>query len=187
MTETEDLIAAIKSEPPGTFKLYRATEEQPEVEQAMANLGELAARVQHARSVGCLIEVVSLRMQYLDIWLRVFYENRPHEAPRQREFGRLLRQCFDVGLEKDIYDQILKFNDDRVRAIHGYLVGRIGYNELDAVVAESDGLSERLAVFVLENAGEVVTPAFETQWHNRGDIVRHIPRSLTLLCSRQAL
>jgi hypothetical protein len=180
--ETKRLIEEIKSSPPGTFKLFRATEEEPEVEKSMKNMAELASRVAHARQANCLIEVISLRMQYQDLWLRIYFENRPHGAEkREQEFGRLLRQCFRLGLEKTLYDKIHKSNKDRVKAIHGYLIGVTTYEDLNSVVAESDGLSEKLAEFVLRNSGEVVTEDFVNQHHNRGDLVYHIPRLLAHL------
>lgn len=168
---TAQLIEAIRSSPPGTFKLFRATEAEPEVEQSMANREDLAVRVRHARESNCLMEVISLRLQYMDIWLRVYYENTPHTEPREREFGRLLKQCFKQGLPKGLYDKLHHFNGDRVKAIHGYLVGLIAYDQLATVVLESDGLSEELTEFVLLNSSEAVTEAFATQHHNRGDAV----------------
>lgn len=173
--ETNELCEAIRSSPPGTFKLFRATENEPEVEQSMANLENLTLRVRHARESNCLIEVISLRLQYMDLWLRVFYENTPHTEGREREFGRLLKQCLKQGLSKDLYDRIHQFNKDRVRAIHGYLVGHIAYDQLTSVTEESDGLSAKLVEFVLINSGEEVSEAFMTQNHNRGDTVHHLP------------
>jgi hypothetical protein len=187
MSETGGLIAAIRAEPEGAFKLYRATEQQPEVEQAMSNLAELTNRVRHARFSNCLIEVVSLRLQYMDIWLRVYFENTPHTEARQQEFGRLLKQCLQKGLDKSLYDRIQRFNKDRVKAIHGYLLGIMKYDELSVVVAQSDGLSEVLAEFVLLSCGEIVTTEFERQHHNRGDTVRHLPSSIAHLRSREPI
>jgi hypothetical protein len=185
---TKHLIEEIKSSPAGTFKLFRATENEPEVERSMNNMNELANRVAHARKENCLIEVISLRLQYIDLWLRVFFENTPHdEKTRQQEFGRLLKQCFKLGLDKTLYDQIFKFNKDRVKAIHSYLIGLTTYDELNDVVAESDGLSEKLAEFVLCNSGEEVTSEFETQYHNRGDVVYHVPRLLGHLKTREEI
>jgi hypothetical protein len=54
--QTAQLVAAIRSSPLGTFKLFRAIDEQPEVERSMANQAELAARIQHAKTSNCLIE-----------------------------------------------------------------------------------------------------------------------------------
>lgn len=187
MSDTQSLLDAIRAEPAGTFKLFRATEDQPEVEQSMANRAELESRIRHARRENCLIEVVSLRLQYMDIWLRVYFANTPHQEARQQEFGRLLKQCLQLGLDKALYDRIYKFNKDRVKAIHGYLVGVMKYSDLAAVVAESDGLSELLVEFVLLNSGEPVTTDFERQLHNRGDSVRHVPSSISHLRSRESI
>lgn len=181
MDDTQDLMTRIRTEPTGTFKLYRATEEQPEVEQSIQNMAELGKRVRYAREGNCLIEVVSLRLQYMDIWLRIYFENTPHQDKREQMFGRLLKQCLHQGLEKGLYDRILQFNKDRVDAIHGYLVGVMKYDDLTRVVAESDGLSEELAAFVLVNSGVPVTAEFENQYHNRGDIVYHVPSVLAML------
>jgi hypothetical protein len=140
--QTAQLIQAIRSSPAGTFKLFRATEQEPEVEQSMANRADLSIRTRHAKQTNCLLEVISLRIQYTDLWLRIYFENMPHQGLREREFGRLLRQCFELGLENDLYDRLLRFNKDRVKAIHGYLVGLVVYGRLSEVVAESDGLAE---------------------------------------------
>jgi len=78
--QTAQLVTAIRSSAPGTFKLFRATDERPEVERSMANQAELAARIQHAKAAKCFIEVISLRLQYLDLWLRVFFHNTPHHS-----------------------------------------------------------------------------------------------------------
>lgn len=186
--QTAQLIEAINSSPEGTFKLFKTTEEEPEVERSMENRAELSNRIKTARAQNFLIEVISLRIQYMDIWLRIYFENvPPHEHVRQQEFGRLLRQCFDLGLEKNLYDAILKFNKDRVKAIHGYLLGLTSYSALEEVVKESDGLSERLAEFVVINSGEIVTQEFVNQHHNRGDAVYHIPNLLQNLKSREPI
>lgn len=153
----------------------------------MANRAEFAARIKHATSVNCLIEVISLRIQDLDLWLRAFFENTPHKAAREREFGRLLKQCLKQGLDKNLYDRIHKFNRNRIKAIHGYLIGITTYPELGVVVGESEGLSEALAEFVVLNSGEIVTDEFENQYHNRGDVIYCVPALLAQLRSRPSI
>ncbi len=178
MSETNALIEAIKSSPPNTFKFFKATEENPEVEQATRNMSTVAAKIAHARAAGCLIEVVSLRLQFMDVWLRVYFSNTNQEEKREREFGRLLKQCFKAGLDKHLYDAILQFNKHRVDAIHGYLIGVTSYEVLSEVLEESDGLAEELAEFVLINSGEFVDESFATTHHNRGDAIYHLPAML---------
>lgn len=153
----------------------------------MSNQAELAVRIRHAKASFCLIEVISLRIQFLDLWLRIFFENTPHQGARGKEFGRLLKQCLKQGLDKNLYDRIYKFNDHRIKAVHGYLIGVTTYAEIGAAVRESEGLSEALAEFVLLNCGEVVTDEFENQHHNRGDAIYDVPRLLAHLRSGPAI
>lgn len=179
-----ELLELIKNSPVGTYKLFRATEKDPDIERSFQNKNELSKRIETARSNGCFIEVISLRMQYMDLWLRVYFENIPNDCVREREFGRLLRQCFDLGLDKTLYDSISKFNKQRVNSVHGYLLGKVLYSELLAVVEESDGLSERLAQFVVINSGETVTESFFSERHEVGDTVYCVPDLIEHLLSR---
>ncbi|MFI8483019.1 hypothetical protein ACIGCM_20880 [Pseudomonas sp. NPDC078700] len=153
----------------------------------MSNIEELASRLEKAKEHNCLIEVISLRIQYMDIWLRVFFANTPHDEKRDQEFGRLLKQCFRLGLEKNLYDQILAFNKKRVQAIHGYLLGNISYDSLSTAIDASDGLAEKLVEFVICNSGEPVTQNFFNEPHNRGDCVYSIPALLHVLHARPVL
>jgi hypothetical protein len=97
----------------------------------MSNREELYSQIQYAKAARCFIEVLSLRLQYLDVWLRVFFENTPHHGRRKREFGWLLEQCLNQGLDKKLYDRIARFNEDRVKAIRGYLIGLTTYAEIE--------------------------------------------------------
>jgi hypothetical protein len=181
--ETNGLIDTIASEPEGTLKLFRAIDEHPAVEQSITNQLELVGRIEHAKASGCLIEVISLRLQYLDLWLRIFFENKPKDEPRQREFVRLLKQCLKQGFDKSLYDRILKFNRERVDAIHGYLIGAINYEKIASVIEESNGLSEAVAQFVVLNCGEPISHSFANERHGQGEMVYHIARLLARLRS----
>ncbi|WP_422419180.1 hypothetical protein [Pseudomonas sp. GZD-222] len=181
MSEKNSILEAMKSSPPKTFKLFRATEDNPQVEQSMSNMDTVASKIQHARSANCLIEVISLRLQFIDVWLRIYFSNTEQTEKREREFGRLLKQCFKAGLDKDLYDLILQFNKHRVDAIHGYLIGVTSYEVLSRVIDESDGLAERLAEFVLLNCGEFVDHNFAISLPRRGDAIYHIPGMLDKL------
>lgn len=187
MSKTNSLIEAIQSSPPNTFKFFRATEEKPEVEQSMRNISTVAIKIAHARSANCLIEVVSLRLQFMDVWLRIYFSNTNQTEKRERDLVKLLKQCFKAGLDKDIYDSILKFNKHRVEAIHGYLLGLTSYEVLSGVLDDSDGLAERLVEFVLLNSGEFADESFATTYHNRGDAIYHLPAMLEALRSNPGI
>src|ERR1041385_5387401 len=42
-------------------------------EQAISNVAELIARAERAFELGCYIEAMSLRLQHMELWLRVFH------------------------------------------------------------------------------------------------------------------
>ena len=158
--DTNEMMRVIATAPPGTFKVYRGrgTGVEEYIHAHMSNLGGITERIQQAYRAGCLIEVVSLRLQVIDYWLRIFFANKaPAGERRQREFGRLLGQCKDLGLDLSLFTRLKNFNDHRIRAIHGYVIGHTTYENLEPVVRESRSLSTDLIIFVLENCGSVIT------------------------------
>ncbi|AOY90516.1 hypothetical protein BKK79_00740 [Cupriavidus sp. USMAA2-4] len=180
--DTKAFVDAIAAEPPGSFKLFRTRDADPAVEVQIRNMAELMQRVEVARRAGCLIEVVSLRLQYIDVWLRRFFDSKASaDAQREREFGRLLRQCFELGLEKGLYDRIQQFNNARVKAIHGFLVGATDYDSIEEAVHASDHLARETAAFVVKFGGEDVTANFVNEHHNRGDSLYHVADTLASL------
>ena len=90
----------IKLSPPTRFKKLPniATLGAANIEQAFANLTDGAARSKHAYDSGCFIEVISLRLQYFDLWLRMFWvvrnqKGKIFEQDDKRPFGALLAYC----------------------------------------------------------------------------------------------
>ena len=154
-----ELWHRIETEPEGTFRLFRAdgVGTQERIQQHLRNFDELSSRINHATATGCVIEVISLRLQVIDFWLRVFFSNRSSPGQtRQREFGRILKQCFELGLSEAIYRRLKAFNRQRIDAIHGYVVGSTSYEALRPVAVESDVLLRDVVAFVVSNSGVVV-------------------------------
>jgi hypothetical protein len=154
-----ELWHRVEAEPEGTFRLFRADRVGTEkrIQQHLSNLDEISSRINHAATSGCSIELISLRLQVIDFWLRVFFSNRaPADLAREREFGRLLRQCFDLGLPEPLYQRLNTFNKRRIDAIHGYIIGATSYETLNPIAADSDLLLREVIVFVVTNSGVVV-------------------------------
>ncbi|MEX5546108.1 hypothetical protein Q1J68_10875 [Pseudomonas pergaminensis] len=181
--EAFDLFEMILSHPPGSFKYFHSEGKEVDIQQALKNKDELQARIAHARNSNCFIEVISLRLQHLEMWLRIYYNNSRHNEPRQQEFGRLIKQCFKIGLNKNIYDRLSTFNKDRRISIHGYLMGQMKYNDFYKTIEDSDTLSQDLIEFVILNAGEVVTEEHRTSHNNVGDLIFFVDRVLADLKS----
>jgi hypothetical protein len=155
-----ELWHRVEAEPPGTFKLYRAVGAgiEENIQQHLKNLDKLKERIKHSVAAGCLIEVISIRLQIIDYWLRIYFVNHPSSSSRRKkEFGALLDQCHKIGLPDDLHHRLSAFNRHRIDAIHGYVVGTTSYQALEPVAKESDGLLRDVIEFVVSNSGTVVT------------------------------
>ncbi|MGZ8874793.1 MAG: hypothetical protein ACXW1E_08745, partial [Halobacteriota archaeon] len=129
----------LATSPYGIFKLFRGegTGVDEAIEQHMENHEKFGLRIKHAKDVGCWIEVISIRLQVIDYWLRVYFVNKaPVGYMRRKEFGRLLNQCREFGLGINIFNKLHAFSEHRINAIHGFIVGRIDYENLRDVVFE---------------------------------------------------
>jgi len=175
-----DPFDMVLSEPAGSFKYFHSEGKDGHIQQSLNNKNEIAKRIDHARESNCLIELISLRLQFIEMWLRVYYNNVPHKESRQQEFGRFIRQCFDAGLDKKIYDKLVKFNKDRRTAIHGYLLGEMKYDDFSVTVADSDGLAEEIIRFVILNSGETITAELRAIPSKVGDLILDVRHALSL-------
>lgn len=181
MDATAELEQALKTAPPGTFRVYRGqgTGVEGSPNQAIQNLGEVQSHIGNALKSGCYLEVIDLRLQFVDFWLRYYYVNKAVPgAQRWREFGRLVEECAQLGLEHDLTNKLKKFNTDRKDAVHGFLVGRTSYNKLKTIVEESEPLMHDVALFVIEQCGTVIT---SLGTHHEGDIVINVTHARAAL------
>lgn len=168
---TEEMQLLIASSPKETFKLFRGVGAGAENNFTgfVKNWKTLKVRTGRAYAEGFYMEVISLSLQYIDYWLRLYFLDKAKGQDRPKEFGRLLKACKPLGLRGKLYDRLHRFNKERVKAIHGYVVGAIVYDELKDVAEESGILGQWTYLFVVSNAGEVITQLPERL--DDGDII----------------
>lgn len=158
-----DIVKEIANAPQGTLKLYKGNDiglSENSIITHMDNTQNIGKRIDAAINAGCFIEALSLRLQIVDFWLRIYFRNTRNEGEqRRREFGRLLDQCKKLGLDNSLFTKLKEFNNHRVDAIHGYVIGKTTYEALKPIVAESKKLSSETIAWVLENCGEVISNA----------------------------
>lgn len=157
---SNDMVKQIANAPQGTFKLYRGNDiglDKNSIKIHLNNIQNVGKRIDAAINAGFLIEALSLRLQVVDYWLRIYFRNTRNEGEqRQQVFGRLLGQCKRLGLDNSLFAKLKEFNNHRVEAIHGYVIGKTTYETLEPIVAESKKLSSETIIWVLENCGEVI-------------------------------
>jgi hypothetical protein len=150
----------IRLKPPGTFKKLPnvLTIGVIDLPQATANLKEGSVRSKHAYDSGCYIEVISLRLQHMDFWLRLFWvERNAHgrifEPSDRRTFGAVVSDCAKIHFDPMLIERIRLFNTSRVDAIHKYLLGAIRYEDLKEVCDLHRGLDSDICTYVTKQIG----------------------------------
>ena len=146
--------------PPGSFKRLPnlMTIGIGNIDKAIKNLQEGAERSKHALKNGCFIEVISLRIQHIEFWLRFFWvaknqKGQIYSSSDKRTFGKIIAECEKMGFKSELIMQLKKFNSDRVNAIHRYLLGAIEYNQLEQVCSDSTGLDAIVREYVTKEIG----------------------------------
>jgi len=129
-----------------------------DIGKAFQNFEEGPDRAMHAMKNGCYMEVISLRLQHSEFWLRMFWvvknsSGEIFDPNHRRMFGTIIRECAGLGSRQDLVNRLEKFNDDRINAIHKYLLGATDYGELQKVCDGSTGLGGEVGEYVRREVG----------------------------------
>ena len=150
----------IKLSPGGTFKSLPNLKNLGvvDIERAFQNFKEGPDRAMHAMEKGCYIEVISLRLQHAEFWLRTFWvvkngSGKIFGPNDKRTFGKIIEDCANLGFRQDLVDRLKKFNKDRIKAIHKYLIGATDYNKLQNVCDDSTGLDGEVGEYARQEVG----------------------------------
>lgn len=159
LTDTE-MQELVRLRPPGTFKTLPnlLTLGVVDVNQAFLNFKDGASRSNYAYATGCFIEVISLRFQHIDFWLRSFWVTRNRkgkifDVTDKRTFGVLITDCEKLGFDASLVQRMHSFNKSRVDSIHKYLLGAIRYDDLKLICDAHKGLDSDVGSYVLEQIG----------------------------------
>jgi len=122
------------------------------VKQAISNVGELIARAERAYELGCYIEAMSLRLQQMELWLRLFQlakdgGGRLFAADDKRTFGQIIADCERFGFDTELVGLMRAFNLHRTRAIHKFILGAIDYEHLRVICARYSALPVQVGAF----------------------------------------
>jgi hypothetical protein len=108
---------------------------------------------------GFYIETISLRLQHIEIYLRMFYvfKNRNGKLidsdTDKRTFGNFINDCKTLDFDEDLLNELKEFNEYRIKAIHKYILGEISYDDLKIVCDDTKGLDARVREYVFTEIG----------------------------------
>lgn len=113
-------------------------------------------RTDRAMEHGFYLEFISLKLQLLDFWLRIFYDDKHNnQVSDNTTFGQLLCMCKDkmIVLNDNLWNKLKIFNDGRRNAVHKYVFGVESYESFNKYIKESEYILRDLMKFVYDNCG----------------------------------
>ncbi len=160
----EEMNELIRLSPPSTFKSLpnMQTLGITDIDRAFQNFEEGAKRSKHAFENGCYLEVISLRLQHTELWLRMFWvakngNGKIFDPSDKRTFGAIVNDCSNLGFRSDLVARLKDFNEHRINAIHKYLLGATDYGELKKVCEANTGLDREVGEFVRNEIGSIIS------------------------------
>ncbi len=121
----EEMEELIHLSPSGTFKSgpNLITMGVVDIDRAFDNFKEGPDKTKHALEQGCYLEVISLRLQHAEFWLRMFWvaknqHGRIFEPEDRRTFGVIINDCSNLRFRQDLIERLREFNQHRINAIH---------------------------------------------------------------------
>lgn len=160
----DEMNELIRLSPSGSFKSVPNLKAMGVVDVARAfeNLKEGPGQSKHALENECYLEVISLRLQHIELWLRMFWVTRNKKGKifdpnDKRTFGMIINDCANLGFRPDLVVRMKEFNAHRVNAIHKYLLGATDYSELREACEDHTGLDMEVGDYVRNQVGIVIS------------------------------
>ena len=156
----EEMGELVRLSPKDSFKLlpnaYKIGIKN--LEKSNTNALEANAKMKEALEKEFYLEVISLGLQKIDFWLRMFWvvKNNKGEvfsADDKRTFGMILFDCKKIGLDEDLFVELKEFNYSRINGIHKYLLGEVDYKSLKKVSENVGEIIKKVSRYVGNQIG----------------------------------
>jgi len=159
---TDEVNAQITAANPGSFFALPNLNSigVMDLTRAVQNYTEAAIRAKSAYAQGFFFEVINLRVQHIEMWLRILvvhehgsgYVITPND---KRTFGQIIEECVSV-LPSALVDRLRAFNRSRIAAVHKYLLGGTDYVALKIACDDSAGIDGEVYSFVVGRVGRPI-------------------------------
>lgn len=126
--------------------------------QSLENLAIIVERAKQALKNGFVIEFISLKLQYLEFFLRIYYVKNNATgtviSPENKStFGVIIKYCEQVGFDHTLIDKLKEFNSYRIKAIHKFLLGDTNEEEIKQVCIRHSTLGNEIKDYVISRVG----------------------------------
>jgi hypothetical protein len=132
-----------------------------DLNQALSNLEDAGERARRAFDSGFYIEVIALRSQSVELFLRLFLATKLNLTPSfplddRRTLGGLIADAEKNGFDTGTAATVRSFLTDRNAGLHRYLLGVASYDDLRGVCERSVSLTKAVVEVIAKEFG---TPA----------------------------
>jgi hypothetical protein len=129
--------------------------------KSLENLSIIVQKAKAALEQEFFIEFISLKIQYLEYYLKIYWvtknpNNEVLDENSRKFFGTLIQECKEYGFESTLIEKISDFNKERVKSIHKFLMGGITESELKSFCIANSKLGNELYNYVLDECGEFI-------------------------------
>jgi hypothetical protein len=129
--------------------------------KALENQTIIVERAKKALENQFYIEFISLKIQYLEFYLKIYWviknpDNKILDETTQKFFGTLINECETYGFEPVLINKIKDFNTTRVKAIHKFMMGATSEEELKIVCEKYSKLGNELDNYVIDECGQFI-------------------------------
>ena len=155
----EELKELIRLSPSGSWKKPPYKMQHlgiKDIKTGFNNLRQLSRRSKIANKNKCYLEILSLRLLFLDLFLRMYICG---EIARKYKilgkmrpdimFGQLIKIAEKIGMNEKHIKRLRKFNNDRTKGVHRLLLGEIKYRDLKKVCDKYKNLGKEIRDYVL--------------------------------------
>jgi len=130
--------------------------------QFLRNLKDVHDHHRRAMEQGCFIEMISLRAQHLELWLRMYWVVKNSKSklfgPEDTStLGDVISRCEAAQFDPALILQLRAFNKVRIDAVHRYMLGDLAYRALEQAASAYDGLEDAVAEYVVDAVGRPAT------------------------------
>lgn len=129
-----------------------------DIQKSIENMSIIVNRAKLALENKFFIEFISLKIQYLEYYLKIYWvsknpNNEVLDEHSRKFFGTLINECKNYGFESVLIDKIEDFNNQRVQVIHKFLMGGISESEMEQVCNKYSKLGNELYQYVINECG----------------------------------
>lgn len=129
--------------------------------KAMENLSIIVNRAKKALENHFYIEFISLKIQYLEFLLRIYWviknpDNKVLDENSQIFFGTLIHNCETLKFEPALINKLSDFNSTRNKAIHKFMMGATNEDELKIVCEKYSKLGNEIYNYVVDECGQFI-------------------------------